>query len=152
MHVFWRFWNQSMHRVTALYTGLLGALFFLLSINVSRLRASFGVANGDGGKPLLAKAIRVRTTFYAVLRSYIHCNVFSCQHCDACWSFSEGTPGLLCASAGNGHRYVSAPQSRPTVPSPQAFCIPFCFHRDCNFHFVNGAVRMPCRLCPRQLH
>ena len=49
--------------VTALYAGLLGLLFFALSINVIGKRRSEHVALGHDGKPRLERAIRAHANF-----------------------------------------------------------------------------------------
>ena len=49
--------------VTALYGGLLGLLFFALSINVIGKRRSEQVALGHEGKPRLERAIRAHANF-----------------------------------------------------------------------------------------
>lgn len=48
---------------TALYAGLLGLLYYALMLRVIRLRFRHRVGIGDGGKPDLARAIRVHANF-----------------------------------------------------------------------------------------
>jgi uncharacterized membrane protein YecN with MAPEG domain len=44
--------------VTPLYAGLIGLLMIVLAFNVSRYRVGLEIALGDGGNPLLTRAIR----------------------------------------------------------------------------------------------
>jgi len=46
--------------ISALYAGLLGLLFLVLSARVINLRRSLRVSVGDGGEKALSKAIRVQ--------------------------------------------------------------------------------------------
>jgi len=49
--------------LTAFYGGLLGLLFLGLSLNVIRLRYRYRAATGDGGEPVLQRAIRGQANF-----------------------------------------------------------------------------------------
>ncbi|MCC6471289.1 MAG: MAPEG family protein [Alphaproteobacteria bacterium] len=50
-------------QITLLYAGLATLLLLVLSIHVIRLRWRYLVGLGDGGQPVLARAIRVHANF-----------------------------------------------------------------------------------------
>ncbi len=49
--------------ITPLYAGLLGLIFFGLSLRIPRLRMRYRVGLGDGDVPVLRQAVRVHANF-----------------------------------------------------------------------------------------
>lgn len=52
-----------MPKVTLIYAGLLGVMLVGLTLHVIRHRGRTGIGLGDGGDPLLARAIRAHANF-----------------------------------------------------------------------------------------
>lgn len=50
-------------KVVPLYAALLGIVFFVLSVRTLRLRRSLNLAIGDGGNPVMLRAMRVHSNF-----------------------------------------------------------------------------------------
>lgn len=49
--------------MTGLYAGALGLVYFALSVRTLRLRRRLGIGIGDGGNPVMIRAMRVHANF-----------------------------------------------------------------------------------------
>ncbi len=54
---------RVMDVITPVYAAIIGLIYVLLSVRALRLRHRFKVGIGDGGQPLLARAIRAHANF-----------------------------------------------------------------------------------------
>jgi uncharacterized protein len=77
--------------ITALYSGLLAILLFMLSVNIIRLRYKYRVGIGDGGEQELSKAVRIHGNFVEYIPlALVLMAVFELNQGASVWLHSSG--------------------------------------------------------------